>query len=144
MNWWDLIREASNTFLVQHGVLAAFVYIALEESGIPIPVPGDFLMLALGVRAREGSIVLWQVIVAMEAGTVVGSSLLLEDTTHVAPVALFTEAVRQAFFGLILGLTYPVLRARHATDLSPKVCTQPADGAAAAGARRLIQQTRPS
>jgi membrane protein DedA with SNARE-associated domain len=76
MNWWDLIREAGDTFLVQHGVLAAFTYLALEEGGLPIPVPGDFLMLAFGVRAREGSIVLWQVIAAMEAGTVLGSSLL--------------------------------------------------------------------
>ncbi len=76
MNWWDLIRDAGDTFLLQHGVLAAFVYLALEEGGVPIPVPGDFLMLALGARAREGSIVLWQVIAAMEAGTVLGSSLL--------------------------------------------------------------------
>jgi hypothetical protein len=35
------------------------------------------------------------------------------DSTHLAPVALFTEAVRQGFFGLILGLAYPVLRARQ-------------------------------
>jgi hypothetical protein len=35
------------------------------------------------------------------------------DATQVAPVALLTEAGRQAFFGLILGLGYPVLRARH-------------------------------
>src|SRR6202521_3996404 len=76
MNWWDMFRGASEAFLAQHGVLAAFVYLAVEESGVPIPVPGDFLMLALGVRAREGTIVLWQVIAAMEAGTVLGSSLL--------------------------------------------------------------------
>jgi membrane-associated protein len=76
VNWWDLVREAGETFLVQHGVLAAFVYLALEEGGLPIPVPGDFLMLALGTRARDGSIVLWQVVAAMEAGTVLGSSLL--------------------------------------------------------------------
>ena len=38
------------------------------------------------------------------------------DPTHVAPVALFAEAVRQAFFGLILGLAYPVLRARHPSN----------------------------
>jgi membrane protein DedA with SNARE-associated domain len=76
LTWWDLVREAGDTFLVQHGVLAAFLYLALEEAGLPIPVPGDFLMLALGARAREGSIVLWQVIAAMEAGTVLGSSLL--------------------------------------------------------------------
>jgi membrane protein DedA with SNARE-associated domain len=76
LNWWDLVREAGDAFLLQHGVLAAFAYLALEEGGLPIPVPGDFLMLAFGVRAREGSIVLWQVIAAMEAGTVLGSSLL--------------------------------------------------------------------
>jgi membrane protein DedA with SNARE-associated domain len=76
LTWWDLVREAGDAFLAQHGVLAAFIYLALEEGGLPIPVPGDFLMLALGVRARDGSIVLWQVIAAMEAGTVVGSSLL--------------------------------------------------------------------
>ena len=76
MNWWDLVRNAGDTFLADHGVLAAFVYLAVEESGVPIPVPGDFLMLTLGVRARDGAIVLWQVVVAMEAGTVLGSSLL--------------------------------------------------------------------
>jgi membrane protein DedA with SNARE-associated domain len=76
VNWWDLVREAADAFLAQHAVLAAFTYLALEESGVPIPVPGDFLMLALGVRAREGLIVLWQVIAAMQAGTMLGSSLL--------------------------------------------------------------------
>jgi hypothetical protein len=40
----------------------------------------------------------------------------MADVTHVAPVALLTEALRQAFFGMILGLAYPVLRARHRTD----------------------------
>ena len=76
MNWWDLVRDAGDAFLAQHGVLAAFVYLAVEEAGVPIPVPGDFLMLTLGVRAREGGIALWQVIAAMEAGTVLGSTLL--------------------------------------------------------------------
>jgi membrane protein DedA with SNARE-associated domain len=76
MNWWDLVRDAGDTFLAQNGVLAAFLYLAVEEAGVPIPVPGDFLMLTLGVRAREGAIDLWQVIIAMEAGTVLGSTLL--------------------------------------------------------------------
>jgi hypothetical protein len=40
----------------------------------------------------------------------------LADPTHVAPVALVAEAVRQAFFGLILGLGYPLLRARHPSN----------------------------
>jgi membrane protein DedA with SNARE-associated domain len=76
MNWWEMFHQASEAFLAQHGVLAAFLYLLVEEGGVPIPVPGDFLMIALGVRAREGSIVLWEVIAAMEAGTVLGASLL--------------------------------------------------------------------
>ena len=76
MNWWDFLRSAGDTFLLQHAVLAAFAYLLLEEAGLPIPVPGDFLMLALGARAHEGGIVLWQVIAAMEAGTILGSSFL--------------------------------------------------------------------
>lgn len=70
------MRQGGDTFLAQHGVLAAFVFLVVEESGVPIPIPGDFLMVALGVRARDGLIVLWQVIVAMEAGTMLGSSVL--------------------------------------------------------------------
>jgi hypothetical protein len=38
------------------------------------------------------------------------------DVTRVAPVALVTEFLRQACFGLILGLAYPVLRARNRPD----------------------------
>jgi membrane protein DedA with SNARE-associated domain len=82
VNWWDLVRQAGDAFLLQHGVLAGFVYLALEEAGLPIPIPGDFLMLALGARARQGGIVLWQVIAAMEAGTVLGSSMLYVLARH--------------------------------------------------------------
>jgi hypothetical protein len=52
LTWWDLVREAGDTFLVSARGLAAFVYLALEESGLLIPVPGDFLLLALGACAR--------------------------------------------------------------------------------------------
>jgi hypothetical protein len=40
----------------------------------------------------------------------------VRDAVQVAPVALVTEFLRQARFGLILGLAYPVLRGRHRTD----------------------------
>jgi membrane protein DedA with SNARE-associated domain len=51
-------------------------YHALEEAGLPIPRPRRLLDAALGARAREGSTVPCQVIAAMEAGTVLGSSIL--------------------------------------------------------------------
>ena len=43
-------------FIDHHGVLAGFVLVLIEETGVPVPVPGDFLMLALGVHARQGQV----------------------------------------------------------------------------------------
>lgn len=65
-----------DTFLNQHGLLAAFVFLLIEEAGVPVPVPGDFLMLLLGVQARTGQVTLWQAILAMEAATILGATLL--------------------------------------------------------------------
>jgi membrane-associated protein len=64
------------TFLDQHGLVAAFVFLLIEEAGVPVPVPGDFLMLILGVRARQGDVSLWEAIAVMEAATVMGSTFL--------------------------------------------------------------------
>jgi membrane protein DedA with SNARE-associated domain len=76
MDWWTEVAQATASFLDRHGLLAAFVILLIEEAGVPVPVPGDFLMLILGVQARNGIVPLWQVIVAMEAATILGSTLL--------------------------------------------------------------------
>jgi membrane protein DedA with SNARE-associated domain len=62
--------------LDKHGLLAAFVILVIEEAGVPVPVPGDFLMLVLGVQARNGVVPLWQVIVVMELATMFGATAL--------------------------------------------------------------------
>ncbi len=67
MDWWTGVRAAMETFLDTHGVLASFVFILIEEAGILVPVPGDFLMLVAGVHARQGGPPLWQFLAAMEA-----------------------------------------------------------------------------
>jgi len=76
MEWLAQVRLASETFLDQHALLAAFVLILIEEAGVPIPVPGDILMLLLGVRARQGLVPVWQAILVPEAATVLGAMLL--------------------------------------------------------------------
>jgi membrane-associated protein len=76
MEWWDAVRLALSSFLDQHGVAAGFVVILIEETGIPVPVPGDFLMLGMGVHARAGRIQLWQAVVVMELATLIGASIL--------------------------------------------------------------------
>src|SRR5579859_7862839 len=70
VDWWTEV----GLFLNRHGLVAAFVYLLIEEAGVPVPVPGDVLMLLLGVRAHEGSVTLWQAVGATWLGTMIGSS----------------------------------------------------------------------
>jgi hypothetical protein len=73
MDWWGEVRLALQGFLDQHGVLAGFVLVLIEEAGVPVPVPGDFLMLALGVHAHQGHVQLWQALLVLEIATLLGA-----------------------------------------------------------------------
>jgi membrane protein DedA with SNARE-associated domain len=76
MQWWEVVRISLSSFLEQHGVLASFVVIFIEETGVPVPVPGDFLMLGVGVHARQSRVELWQALLVMELATLLGASIL--------------------------------------------------------------------
>src|SRR5438477_9674367 len=76
VDWWTEVGLATSSFLEQHGLLAAFVFLLIEEAGVPVPVPGDVLMLILGVHARQGFVPLWQAIAATWLGTLIGSTFL--------------------------------------------------------------------
>jgi membrane protein DedA with SNARE-associated domain len=41
-----------------------FAVILLKEIGVPVPVPGDLLMLVAGARAATGNLSLWEVLLA--------------------------------------------------------------------------------
>ena len=74
MDWWNAVRLALERFINEHGLLSAFVLILIEEVGVPVPIPGDFLMLLLGVHARQGSVPLWQALAVMELATLIGAT----------------------------------------------------------------------
>ena len=76
VDWWTEVGLATSSFLDRHGLLAAFVFLLIEEAGVPVPVPGDVLMLVLGVHASQGITSLWQAIAVTWAGTMIGSSFL--------------------------------------------------------------------
>jgi membrane protein DedA with SNARE-associated domain len=76
IDWWTEVGLATSSFLNQHGLLAAFVFLLIEEAGVPVPVPGDVLMLILGVHAREGIVPLWQAVGVTWLGTMIGSTFL--------------------------------------------------------------------
>src|SRR5437588_11335920 len=75
-DWWTEVGRATSSFLDQHGLLAAFVFLLIEEAGVPVPVPGDLLMLVLGVHARLGIVPVWQAVAATWLGTIIGTSTL--------------------------------------------------------------------
>jgi membrane protein DedA with SNARE-associated domain len=76
VDWWTEVGLATSSFLGRHGLLAAFAFLLIEEAGVPVPVPGDVLMLILGVHAREGIVLLWQAVAVTWLATMIGSSFL--------------------------------------------------------------------
>jgi membrane protein DedA with SNARE-associated domain len=79
VDWWNEVGLATSQFLDKHGLLAAFVFLLIEEAGVPVPVPGDVMMLVLGVHARrEPNTVraLFEAVGTTWAGTIIGSSAL--------------------------------------------------------------------
>ncbi len=76
MDWWEQVGLALQGFLEQHGVLAGFLLILVEEAGVPVPIPGDVLMLLLGMHARQGRVSLGLALLVMELATLMGATVL--------------------------------------------------------------------
>jgi membrane-associated protein len=62
--------------LEQHAEIVLFFVLLIEESGVPLPLPGDLLMMLAGVRVSQGRMHLAVALVIMETATLVGSTLL--------------------------------------------------------------------
>ena len=60
----------------RHAEWAIFLVLLLEESGIPLPVPGDAVMLLAGVRVHQGRAPAYLVLATMVGATLLGGSLL--------------------------------------------------------------------
>jgi membrane protein DedA with SNARE-associated domain len=74
VGWWTTLGSAVERFFEQYGLAAAFVLIAIEEAGVPSPLPADLLVLLASIQARAGRVSLWQLIAVAEVATVVGAS----------------------------------------------------------------------
>jgi membrane protein DedA with SNARE-associated domain len=94
--------EMIQQFLDQYGLLAIFVLLLVKGLGVPIPIPGDFLMLLAGVRAASGDDPLWLVMGALMA------AVLLAGGAQYALARGPSRAVVYRF-GRYVGLTPPRL-----------------------------------
>lgn len=87
-----------STFLATYGLLAIFVVMLLKESGIPIPIPSDLIMITAGVQAATGVYTLVELAAAILVAILVGGSIQF---------LLTRSAGRQAIYriGRYVGLT---------------------------------------
>ena len=62
-------------FLEQYGLAAIFLIMLVKSIGVPIPIPGDVLMLFTAARAAQGYFPIWLafgvILVALVAGSLV-------------------------------------------------------------------------
>jgi membrane protein DedA with SNARE-associated domain len=75
----DLLGNVSDwvgTFMEDHGVLAPFLLLFLEESGIPVPLPGDVMVMYAGYQVSLESIEYWQALIYFILVVAGGSSVL--------------------------------------------------------------------
>jgi len=72
----DAAAEWGLRLLNDHAEWALFLVLLLEESGIPLPLPGDLVMMLAGVRVAQGRTNPILAIFLMESATLIGSSAL--------------------------------------------------------------------
>ena len=73
---WEVLSGALLWFILEWGDAAIFVIFLLEESGIPMPLPGDLVLIWAGYRitAQQSQFII--VVLLVELATVIGASLL--------------------------------------------------------------------
>jgi membrane protein DedA with SNARE-associated domain len=59
-------------FLVQYGLAAIFIIMLTKSAGVPIPIPGDVIILAAAARAAAGKFVLWQAFLVILLAVIFG------------------------------------------------------------------------
>lgn len=65
---WQLIN--------QHELISLFVLLTLEEAGIPLPVPGDIILVNVGRLPPHDWRSFWEVLAVASAGSILGASIL--------------------------------------------------------------------
>jgi len=67
--------ESLEAFLDSYGVAAACAVMLIKAIGVPIPIPGDVILLATAARAAEGKVLLWIAFVALLLALTLGGTL---------------------------------------------------------------------
>src|ERR1700730_7118095 len=67
--------DGLEAFLDTYGVVAACAIMLIKAAGLPVPIPGDVILLATAARAAEGKVLLWLAFVALLLALILGAAL---------------------------------------------------------------------
>jgi membrane protein DedA with SNARE-associated domain len=67
--------EGLDAFLDSYGVAAVFAIMLIKAAGVPIPIPGDVILLATAARAAEGKVLLWLAFAALLIALTLGGTV---------------------------------------------------------------------
>jgi membrane protein DedA with SNARE-associated domain len=73
---WDRLAELMLRLIDEHDDLAIFLWLFIEETGFPLPLPGDLAMLLAGYRVAQGAMNPIWALFLLEAATLLGGSAL--------------------------------------------------------------------
>src|SRR3954452_13465398 len=90
--------DGLEAFLELYGLAAIFAIMLAKATGVPIPIPGDVIMLAAAARAAEGKLSVWEAFLTILVAVVVGGSIQFALVRGFGRGALYR-------FGRYFGLT---------------------------------------
>src|SRR5713226_7578515 len=67
--------DGLEAFLDSYGVAAVCAVMLVKAIGVPVPIPGDVILLATAARAAEGKVLLWLAFVALLLAITLGGTL---------------------------------------------------------------------
>src|SRR4051794_13434663 len=73
---WERLTNVLFGLLNRYDDVAVFVLVLIEEAGVPLPLPGDLVMVVAGFRVARGEMNLFLTLFLLELATLIGSSFL--------------------------------------------------------------------
>ena len=67
--------DGLEAFLTSYGLVAACLIMLIKSIGVPIPIPGDVILLAMAARAAEGKVLLWLAFLSLLVVVIVGGTV---------------------------------------------------------------------
>jgi membrane protein DedA with SNARE-associated domain len=73
---WERVAELMLRLIDDYDDLAIFLWLLIEETGFPLPLPGDLAILLAGYRVGQGAMNALWALVLLESATLLGGSIL--------------------------------------------------------------------